>query len=78
MTIRTFNSKTNLNGNRLNLVINEDLKEKYFAGGNTFNLGEVENGLGIREVQRLNKMFEEQGYQNVSWDHVAHGWMNYK
>jgi len=72
--IRTYNSKTGANGQRLNLVINETLKEFYFHTCNIFNLGEVENELGIREVQRLKKDYERDGYAEVKYSQVKENW----
>jgi len=72
--IKTYNSKTGTNGQRLNLVINETLKEFYFHTCNIFDLGEVENELGIREVQRLKKDYENEGYKEVKHSQVKENW----
>ena len=74
--IKTYNSKTGANGQRLNLVINETLKEFYFHTCNVFNFGEVENELGIREVQRLKKDYEREGYAEVKHNTVKEVWRN--
>lgn len=72
--IKTYNSKHCINGNRRNLVVNTDTKEVYFSGCNAFNIGEVQNNLGIREVNRLHKEYLQDGYKNVSHAHVRDGW----
>jgi len=74
--IKTYNSKTGANGQRLNLVINETLKEFYFHTCNVFNFGEVENDLGIREVQRLKKDYESEGYKEAKHSEVKEVWLN--
>ena len=74
--IKTYNSKTGANGQRLNLVINETLKEFYFHTCNVFDLGEVENDLGIREVQRLKKDYVNEGYKEAKHKEVNEIWRN--
>jgi hypothetical protein len=74
--IITYNSKTDTNGNRRNLVVNTDTKELYHSGGNAYNLGTVYNDCGIREVNRLKKEYEEDGYKEVKHSYVRDNWMN--
>lgn len=73
--ITTYNSKHDIYGNRLNLVINEEKKEVYFSGGNAFNLGNVIDDLGIREVNRMHKEFLAEGYKKVSHSEVRDNWL---
>lgn len=75
--IRTYNSKHDIYGNRLNLVINEEKKELYFYGCNAYNIGEVTNDLGIREVNRMHKEFLKEGYKPVSHAEVRDNWNYY-
>jgi hypothetical protein len=70
MAITTYNSRTGNNGQRLNLVVNEDTKEFYFATHNTFNKGNVEDGLGAREVKNIRDNLIMNGYNNVNWETV--------
>lgn len=72
--IKTYNSKHDIYGNRLNLVVNEEKQEIYFYGCNAYNLGEVYNDLGIREVQRLKKEYIAEGYTMVSHAEVRDNW----
>ena len=72
--ISTFNSRACINGNRRNLVVNYDKKEFYFSGCHTFNLGEVHNGLGIREVNNIHKNYNAEGYKKVSHEEVSNNW----
>lgn len=72
--ISTFNSKHDIYGNRRNLVANYETKEIYFYGCNAFNLGNVKNDLGIREVERMKKEFINDGYTMVSHAHVRDNW----
>lgn len=74
--IITFNSKTGINGQRLNLVINETLKEFYYSDHNTFNFGNIENDLGIREVQRMRKEYITEGYKEARYHDVNEIWRN--
>ena len=70
----TYNSKHDIYGNRLNLVINEEKKELYFYGCNAYNLGNVINDLGIREIKRMYKEFIADGYKKVSHATVRDNW----
>jgi len=63
--IKTYNSKFDKYGNRLNLVINEGRKELYFKSCNAWNLGDIIEDLGIREVNSMYKSFLKQGYAEV-------------
>ena len=72
--IKTYNSKHDIYGNRLNLVVNEEKREIFFYGCNAYNLGSVSNGLGIREVNRMKKEFIAVGYTLVSHSHVRDTW----
>lgn len=72
--IKTYNSKHDIYGNRLNLVVNEIKKEIYFNGCNAFNLGEVIDNLGIREVNRMKKEYIANGYKLVSHAIVRDEW----
>lgn len=74
MNIITYNSKHDIYGNRLNLVVNEDKKEIYFYGSNAYNLGNVIDDLGIREVKRIHKEFLQDGYIKVSHAEVRDNW----
>lgn len=65
--INTYNSKTGINGERLNLVVNEELKKFYFHTCNVFNKGEVTNEMGIREVKRMAKELISDGYTEVKY-----------
>lgn len=71
--ITTYNSRTGNNGQRLNLVVNEDTKEFYFATHNTFNKGNVEDGLGAREIKNIRDNLKENSYINVPWE-IAKEW----
>ncbi len=71
--IKTFNSKLDINGNRLNLVVNFGTKEVWFYGCNCFNKGIVTDGMGIREVNRMYKEFVKEGYKRVQHE-VAREW----
>lgn len=70
----TYNSRHDIYGNRLNLVVNEEKKELYFNGCNTYNLGNIINNLGIREVNRMYKDFVSDGYKKVSHAEVRDNW----
>lgn len=72
--IRTYNSKTGTNGQRLNLVINEDRKEIFFHTCNVFDLGNINNDLGIKEIQRLKNEFINNGYKEVKYINVKNDW----
>lgn len=72
----TYNSKFDIYGNRRNLVVNEDTQEFYYNGGNAFNIGEVIDDLGIREVDRMKKNYISNGFTMVSHAHVRDNWMN--
>lgn len=72
--INTYNSKHDIYGNRRNLVVNYETKEIYYYGCNVFNLGNVQNDLGIREVERMKKEFIKEGYTVVSHAHVRDKW----
>lgn len=74
MNINTYNSKFDTYGNRKNLVVNEDKKEIYFSGCNAFNLGNVTEDLGIREVNRMYKEFLADGYTEVKHSEVRDNW----
>ena len=75
-TIKTFNSRTCIYGNRRNLVVNEETKEFYYSGCNAYNLGEAENDLGIREVNWMYKDLKaNEEYTEVSHAHVRDSWM---
>lgn len=72
--ITTYNSKHDVYGNRRNLTVNHDKKELYFYGCNCYNLGNVYNDMGIREVNRLHKEFLSEGYKTVSHAEVRDNW----
>jgi len=65
----TYNSKHDIYGNRLNLVVNYETKEYYFYGCDAFNKGNVINNLGIREVNKQKKELDREGYKKV--DHAT-------
>lgn len=71
--VNTYNSKHDVNGNRLNLVVNTDTKELWFYGCNCFNKGSIYEGCGIREVNRIKKEYISEGYKQVAHD-VARNW----
>ena len=73
-SIVTYNSKHDIYGNRKNLVVNHDTKEVYFYGCNAYNLGNVNNDLGIREVNNMYKEYLSEGYKIVSHAHVRDNW----
>ena len=72
--MKTYNSKTGSNGQRLNLVINEERKEMFFHTCNVFDLGDIYDENGIREVNRLYKDFLRQGYKEVKSSEVRMNW----
>lgn len=74
MNITTYNSKFDIYGNRRNLCVNFDTKEVWFYGGNCFNLGNVIDDCGIREVNRMHKEFIEDGFKPVSHAEVRDNW----
>ena len=71
--LTTYNSKTGTNGQRYNLLVNDGTKEFYFAGHNTFNKGNVIDGLGAREIKNMRDDLISQGYTNTAWE-VAKTW----
>jgi hypothetical protein len=73
-SIVTYNSKFDINGNRLNLVVNHDKRELFFYGCNAYNLGTEYSDCGIREVNRLHKEFIADGYKPVSHAEVRDNW----
>ena len=74
-SITTYNSKHDIYGNRRNLVVNYDTKQLYFYGCNAFNIGDVCDNLGIREINRYYKNFITEGYTVVSHAFVRDNWM---
>lgn len=74
MTIKTYNSKFDINGNRRNLIVNYDTKQFYYNGGHAFSLGVETDNLGIREVDRMKKELISEGYEPVSHAHVRDNW----
>ena len=74
MEIKTYNSKHDIYGNRTNLCVNFTKKEVWFYGCNAFNIGDVMDGLGIREVNRLHKEFIAEGFKPVSHAEVRDNW----
>ena len=72
--MKIYNSKTGSNGQRLNLVINEERKEIFFHTCNVFDLGDIYDENGIREVNRLYKDFLQQGYKEVKSQDVRLNW----
>lgn len=76
MNITTFNSKTGIDGQRYNLVVNEDTKQLYYHSCNTWNLGNIINELGIRQINKMYKDFIKDGYTEVKHSEVKK-WNNY-
>ena len=74
MEIVTYNSKHDIYGNRRNLCVNYTTREVWFYGGHCFNLGNIHDGLGIREVNRLHKEFIADGFVPVSHAVVRDTW----
>lgn len=63
----TYNSKTNIYGNRLNLVLNHTTKQFYFYGGHVFDKGEVHDEQLQRDIKRIKNYYEkEEGYTSTS------------
>lgn len=71
--LRTYNSKHNSMGNRLNLVLNDELKAFYFDTLHVFDKGKCRDGLLINEVKRIKRDAINKGYVEVSHE-VAKKW----
>lgn len=70
MHIVSFISRSDIYGNRTDLIVNYDTKEYYFNGSHAFEIGSVRQELPIREVNRAQKEFERDGFKRVTHSRV--------
>ena len=71
--IVSYISRSDIYGNRTDLIVNYTTKEYYLSGSHAFEVGTVHLEMPIREVNRIAKEFKADGYTRV-WHATVTAW----
>lgn len=69
----SYISRSDIYGNRTDLIVNYTTREFYLNGSHAFEIGEKHLEMPIREVNRMTKEFKADGYTRV-WHSRVKEW----
>lgn len=71
MKFRTYLAKTNVNGNRATLILEETNKVYVRSGGHLGEHGVTKTKLKLKDIKEVEEDILSQGYNKITWEEMS-------